>query len=102
MHKVNDTEIKIKTENIYTVSGVLNFNTVPQLREKGNAVIQKQNETTFDFSQVVRSDSAGLALLTAWLRYAKQQDKKVRFINIPKQLADLAQLCNLSGVLHQN
>lgn len=81
------------------VDGVLNFGTVPHLRRKGIDLIANLDKLTIDFQNVTRSDSSGLALLTAWVRYANNQGKSLHYINIPEQLLDLAKVCNLDHIL---
>lgn len=93
-------EIKRSKDNYFCVEGVLNFHTVAALRDCGNDIIAQQSQDiTFDLKLVTRSDSAGLALLAAWVRYANQQSKSLRFMNIPNQMLDVAKLSNLDRVL---
>ena len=93
-------EIKInEEENSCQICGVLNFSTVPGLRNYGNKIISQYPQVVFDFGQVTRSDSAGLALLTAWWRFAGELGKKIRFVNIPNQMIDIARLSNLDKIL---
>lgn len=81
------------------VNGALSFATVPLLRVQGNQLLATVYAPIFDFKGVVRTDSAALALLTAWARDAKQLGKKPQFINLPEQLIDLARLSNLDKIL---
>ena len=83
----------------FVVSGELTFATVKQLNEQGERLMARDNELVFDFSQVSRSNSAGLVLLTSWLRAAKQQHKSICFINLPQQLLAIAHACRLEHVL---
>jgi len=43
-----------------------------------------------DLTAVDRVDSAGLALLVAWVRLAKKRQISIRFHNAPRQLLALA------------
>lgn len=93
-------EVKInKDGNSIQVKGVLNFATVPELRLTGDNLLKVLAEPVFDFKEVLRSDSAALALLTAWSRSAQKSGKSVRFINIPPQLMDIARLSSLDKIL---
>ena len=59
----------------------------------------EQDALVFDLKQVSFSDSSGVALLTAWGREAKRLDKSIRFVNLPTQLFDIAQVCGLAKIL---
>jgi phospholipid transport system transporter-binding protein len=97
----HSAQIIANDQNHFCVHGVLNLNTVRALRDVGYEIISRQppEEIIFDLQAISRSDSAGLALLTAWFRYANQQEKTIRFINIPDQMLDVAKLSNLDRVL---
>jgi phospholipid transport system transporter-binding protein len=93
-------EIKIsKDGNSILISGVLSFATVSALRDQGNQLQKNIQNPVFDFKEVTRSDSAALALLTAWARYARALGKTADFINIPPELMDIACLSRLDKVL---
>lgn len=52
-----------------------------------------------DLKGITRADSAGLALLVAWMRDAEQMKKNIRFLNIPDQMRAIATVCGLNGLL---
>lgn len=83
----------------FMVRGELVFNTVPGLSKEGEVLMAEENELVFDFSQVAKSDSSGLALLTSWVRAANQLNKPICFINLPKQLLAVAKACRLDQLL---
>ncbi|MBF6309145.1 STAS domain-containing protein, partial [Nocardia farcinica] len=56
-------------------------------------------EVCFDLQAVTRSDSAGLALLVEWMQFARQQDRKLSFRNLPDQLRDIARISGLEDLL---
>lgn len=96
-------EIKISADGAsLQVSGILSFATVPTLRDQGNQMLKSLANPVFDFMGVTRSDSAALALLTAWARQAKSLGKSASFINIPAQLMDIARLSRIDKVLSLN
>jgi len=53
----------------------------------------------FDFVDVDRADSSGLAIMVHWLREAKKRGLEVEFRRIPKKLFALAEMSNLDGIL---
>ncbi len=79
----------------YVVEGELCFDTIPSLRQKGDAFIQSSHALNFDFSGVTRSDSSAMALLLAWYRTAHKLQKKLTYINLSSQMRDLIHLSNL-------
>ncbi len=95
-----NTATVIKADNGNAeVSGELCFATVSMLRPLGIKLLATHPYLQFDFQKVVRSDSSALALLTAWMRYAKKNHKTIEFINLPVQLLEMAQLSRLDKIL---
>lgn len=71
------------------VAGDLVFATVMQLWDASLPLLAKQAQLNFDFSQVTNSDSAGVALMIEWAKYAKQARKTIHFQHLPTQLASI-------------
>lgn len=76
-------------KNRLMVSGDLNFSTVPLLWQKSLPLMTAAQDLNFDFTQIISSNSAGLALLIEWIKFAKTSGKKVVFSNIPAQLQSI-------------
>ena len=57
---------------------------------------------SFDLSAVTEVDSAGLAVMFAWLREAKSRNVKLTFCNLPKSLNSLAVVYDVAGLLPQS
>lgn len=81
------------------LSGALTFDSVPQLFQQGRQLFATAGEVELDLTGVERSDSAGLALLTGWLRQARQQGGTIRFVNVPAQLQGLARVGGVERIL---
>lgn len=81
------------------VTGILSFATVPTLRAEGNQMIKSRAAVVFDFQNVTCDDSSGLALLTAWTRYAQQCKTNITFVHLPQQLIDIAKVSWLDKIL---
>lgn len=86
--KLNMTSVTgIKNQNgCLMVSGNLNFLTVPEVWQLSLPLLRDLKELRFDLEKVNSSDSAGLALLVEWMKYAKENQKKISFYHIPSQL----------------
>ncbi len=82
-----------------TISGNVNFHTVVCLRQLGNDFIASEEAPRIDFKAVEQCDSTGLALMMAWLRQAKKENKPIEFLNVPSSLKAIAGVCDVSEIL---
>jgi len=97
---MSETAIQQQDENSYLISGELNMQTVPDLLQQVEPILSRsQDEVCFDLQAVSRSDSAGLALLVEWMRFARQRDRRLSFRNLPDQLRDIARVSGLEDIL---
>jgi phospholipid transport system transporter-binding protein len=81
------------------LEGDLSFASVPDLWRRWRATVAGRSVLDVDLSGVRRSDSAGLALLVACLREARQSGAQVRFFNIPSQMLAIARVSGLEEIL---
>jgi len=81
-----------------TLSGALSFETVPDIYHASLAWFGEKS-LTVDFAQVSKADSAGLALMTEWLRMAREKNCRIEFLNIPEQVQELIRVSGLQDVL---
>ena len=84
---------------LIVVGDVVNYNSVVTLRQLGDQLIAEIPHPVVDFRQVKQCDSAGLALMVAWLRRAKQLKKTIRFQNVPPSLQEVGKVCGVNGIL---
>jgi phospholipid transport system transporter-binding protein len=98
-----DKSVAAKLERLsdgtYRLRGVLSFASVPAVRRVGLETFVADNDIRLDLSDVSRSDSAGLALLIEWLRYARQRNKTVHYLNMPTQMLAIARASSLDEIL---
>ncbi|MBT8506413.1 hypothetical protein B1F79_01910 [Coxiella-like endosymbiont of Rhipicephalus sanguineus] len=87
------------TSNVFKVSGAITFETALALRKRGDRWIEKEKDILVNFQAVDQCNSAGLAVMTAWLRQAKRLNKSVRFIKIPSSLRVIAAVCGMTEIL---
>lgn len=84
----------------FRVAGELTFDTVPEADKKGIALFDiVEGEFCIDLQDVSRTDSAGLVLLVAWIRYARKKNKTLQFLNVPAQMLALAKASSLDQIL---
>lgn len=61
-------------------------------------LVKERGITTFDFAELQSSDSAGIALMVAWMRLAAKQNKKAVFVNVPAALQAMAKAASMNGL----
>lgn len=83
----------------FPVSGVLTFDTVPDLFRQSTAWFAGNGDLLIDLAAVTRADSAGLALMLEWLRRARAANRTLRFANIPAQVQTLIRINGLQDAL---
>ncbi len=88
-----------QTANGFVISGALTFESVPAIFQTSLALFASVNEINIDLSQVTHSNSAALALLLEWQRYAGKNVKKICFTNLPQQLKQIATACDVIDIL---
>lgn len=79
-------------EGRFRVSGEMSFTSVPGLWEQSRRTLEaaKTDSLEIDLAGVEAFDSAGLALLVAWIRWAHQCSKIIQFVHMPAKLGKLA------------
>lgn len=82
------------------VTGTLTLSNVPDLRDKGAALITDgPQESRIDLSEALFQGSAGLALLLSLLRVAEAADKRIVYLNSPERLKKIAGISDIGGIL---
>lgn len=79
-------------EGRFGVSGEMSFTSVSGLWEQSQRtlMVAKTDNLEIDLAGVEGFDSAGLALLVAWIRWAHQRSKIIQFTHLPAKLDELA------------
>jgi len=76
----------------FVIDGDLTFATIDQQTLKSFSFLKTAKEITIDLGNVSCTDSAGLALMIEWIKYARHNRTHTTFKNIPEQLLNLAKL----------
>jgi phospholipid transport system transporter-binding protein len=85
---------------ILSVQGHLTLDTAEEGLQQGQRWIKRQTVGgQIDLGKVTQSDSAGVALLVEWARFAKQQRLSIQFLHLPSQLLTIARVSGLYTVL---
>ena len=85
------------SDTSFVVSGVLDFETVPELMLKVEKSLEKQPIANISFLNIGSCNSAGLALILEIMRL--MQGKKIQFTNIPEQIVSMADAYGVSEEL---
>lgn len=82
------------------LAGMLDHASVPTLREQGRALIgQGSGPLVLDCAGVEHSNSAGLALLLAWLRDAQAAGRPLSIAHLPSELRQIAEVSDALALL---
>ena len=88
------------SNNVMTLEGELVFSTAKKLLKTGSACLDKvSGDVVINMAGVNNSNSAGLALMIGWLRYAKQRNFPLTFQAVPEQLLHMAEITGVKDVL---
>lgn len=83
-------------------AGPLTFATARAACARGEAVISAAGAAQeIDCSGVTHADSAGLAVLIAWLGMAKRAGRRLRYTHLPQGLTALASISDLAELLER-
>nr|VFJ48684.1 MAG: phospholipid transport system transporter-binding protein [Candidatus Kentron sp. FW]VFJ63617.1 MAG: phospholipid transport system transporter-binding protein [Candidatus Kentron sp. FW] len=96
---VSSAELRATGKGNFSLSGELTFISVPKLWRKGEYPFIDTKKIALDLGEVTHSDSAGLALMVAWLRKSKSQNVTISFRNIPQQMLSLARTAGIGFLL---
>ncbi|MAF99661.1 MAG: hypothetical protein CL388_00405 [Acidiferrobacteraceae bacterium] len=92
-------ELKREVVGSYQVTGELTFNTVASLSRRTPPDVSGGGRVVVDLSQVVKIDSAGLALIVDWTRQACQRGGGVAFSGATQSLRHLLEVTGLDKVI---
>jgi phospholipid transport system transporter-binding protein len=91
-----------KDSQTYQVSGELTLEMARLVKEDTDKRFANAPALNIDLANVSRADSAGLALLVAWMRQAKESDKVISFHHVPAQMLAIANASGLDAILPIN
>lgn len=95
---MQNIEIQSPSKDNYIIKGDLTFSTIDKTTMKVLNFQQSASIINIDLKQLGKIDSAGLALLIEWIKFARAYQTELRFENIPAQLSALAKLSDISEI----
>jgi phospholipid transport system transporter-binding protein len=96
--EVTVNSFSAESDGVYRITGLMTFETVPDLLEHTASWADSHHDgITIDMKEVTRVDSAGLALMMEWLRFAGTAKRALRFTNLPDQARNLIRISGLEN-----
>lgn len=95
---MRNIEILSPTRDHIIIKGDLTFSTINKASASALKFEQSAPTINIDLQQLGKIDSAGLALLIEWIKFAQTSQTKLRFTHIPPQLSALTKLCDISEI----
>jgi len=83
------------------VSGELDFSNVMSVYAKSVPQLEASPKLEFDFSQVKSSDSAGLALMIEWIKFAARRNKPIHFSHVSRDMMSIAKASGLDNLINK-
>ena len=75
------------------------FDTLRAIRQAGEQHIDAAQSSRFELAGLKDCNSAAIALLLAWYRYAHHKGRKVVFVGAPESLRNLIEVTELDEIL---
>lgn len=94
--------LKKQSDTQWQLQGDVNVDTIKPIIDQGYQMINavpKGQTLTLDLSGVKQADSASVALLLDWMRYAKKNKKTLSFSEFPRKMKDIIKVSNLEEIL---
>ncbi len=90
---------------VLALEGALSFDTLPAVLLQSAEYAARTDlpeRLTIDFSGITAVDSSAVALLLEWRRQAASRSKTLEFVNLPANLAALANLYGVAELIDAN
>ena len=81
------------------IQGDLDFDSVAALWNSTESLFAAGPPARIDLQGVSRANSAGVALLVAWLDRVQRRQQAVQFVNVPAQMRAIIEVADLDAVL---
>lgn len=92
-----DTGVHLE-ENQLFVRGPVTYENVVRVTQAGIATMNHA-DLVVDLAEITEVDSSAVSMLLEWLRAAHARGFKLRFINLPENLASLVQLYEVADLI---
>jgi phospholipid transport system transporter-binding protein len=89
----------IAKQDTLAVSGDLNFNNVFLLYQASLPYLQQTERYHIDFAGVTSSNSAGIALIMEWIRFASLNHRPISFAGVSAGLRAIAKVGDVEKLI---
>lgn len=100
-NRFNSVAVVEQSPGRFVVSGNLTFSAIDKNTLKSLTFLRGPGPgpIVLDFSDVSKTDSAGLALIIEWIKVARRRQIRLLFENIPEQLLTIAKVGGFEQLL---
>ena len=91
--------IQEQKPGLYIIDGDLTFSSIDKKTAKSFSFPKTAKQLTIDLKRVKTTDSAGLALIIEWIKYAQKNKIQLLLENIPEQLLSIARLSGVEQMI---
>lgn len=96
---MTETAAVVNEKGRLMISGDLDFETVPFLWEQSLSFFTESEDVHIDLEKIIFSNSAGVALLIEWMKYANALRKNIYFYHIPSQLNSIIEAVGMGALV---
>ncbi len=96
---MNNLRIQEQKPGRFVIDGNLTFSTINKNSVKSLSLPKSAQHVIFDLKGVTTTDSAGLALIIEWIKFARDRNIQLLFDNIPDQLLSIARLSGVEEMI---
>lgn len=97
MIRERDTRIHLEGNRLF-IGGSITYDNVVEVARTGGAAI-KADDMLVDLTGVTRVDSSAVSMLLEWMRTTQIYGRRIEFINLPSNLADLIELYGVDSLI---
>ena len=91
--------LSVVAEGHGELAGDLDFSTVPEIWPAVQKLLTSTDTLTLSLARVGRANSAGLVMLMEALDLARTRHARLRLLDVPEELLDLARMSGCEGLL---
>jgi phospholipid transport system transporter-binding protein len=91
-----------QVQDHFKILGKLSYENIVSLYREGTTLLDRSEQICFDLAKISHTDSSAIALLLSWIRYAMRNKKSFIFKNLPPQLIEIANVCEVMPLLERH
>ena len=83
----------------FSISGEMTFATAEKMLRASERLFDDHTQIEIDLTEIIDSDSAGLALLLEWVTWANHSVREIRFSGMPEKILAIAKTTEVEPLL---